>query len=79
MLNKDKLRAVISAHGENQGVLAGALGITRVTLCRKINERHGEFWLSEINAIAERYKLTTEQIGEIFSAQQYLEKIQKGE
>ena len=39
-MNKNKLLAVIAEHGETQKTLAEALGITRVTLCKKISEKN---------------------------------------
>lgn len=67
-MNKNKLRAVIEEHGENQSVLAEALGISRVTLSRKINEKEQTkgFSQPEIGAIIKRYNLTSEQVQEIF-------------
>lgn len=68
-MNKNKLISVIAEHGENQGILAAALGMSRVTFSRKISE-NGEaaFTQPEISAIKKRYNLTCEQIDEIFFA-----------
>ena len=38
-VNKKKLKAAIAEHGETQKILAEALGISRVTLCRKMSEK----------------------------------------
>ncbi|MCH5205687.1 MAG: helix-turn-helix domain-containing protein [Oscillospiraceae bacterium] len=69
-MNKNKLRAVLEEHGENQSVLAEALGISRVTLSRKINEKEHTkgFSQPEISTIMKRYNLTMEQVNEIFFA-----------
>lgn len=69
-MNKKKLRAILEEHGENQTVLAEALGMSRVTLSRKINEKGQTkgFSQPEISAIIERYNLTSDQIHEIFFA-----------
>ena len=68
-MNKSKLMAIITEHGETQSVLAEALGISRVTLSRKISESHtAKFTQAEISAIIKRYKLTEEQVTSIFFA-----------
>lgn len=69
-MNKNKLRAVIADHGENQEIFADALGMSRVTLSRKINEKKQTkgFSQPEISAIIKRYNLTHEQVADIFLA-----------
>lgn len=64
-MNIKMLRAKMVLKGENQGVLADALEISRVTLCLKMNGKV-DFKQSEIEAIAERYELTADEIKEIF-------------
>ena len=70
-MNKNKLRAILAEHGENQSALAEALGISRVTLSRKINEKEQTkgFSQPEISTIMKRYNLTMEQVNEIFFAE----------
>lgn len=69
-MNKHKLMAVITEHGENQTILADALGISRVTLSKKINEKHNAvFTHPEIAAIKKRYSLSDSEISSIFFAQ----------
>lgn len=68
-MNKCKLLAVLAAHGENQTKLADFLGISRVTLSKKINEkRNAVFTQPEISAIKKRYKLSDTDISSIFFA-----------
>ena len=68
-MNKNKLMAVLVAHGENQRTLADALGISRVTLSRKISEkREAVFSQPEISIIRKRYNLTDEDVIGIFFA-----------
>lgn len=67
-MNKNKLLAVLAAHGETQKVLAEALGMSRVTLSKKINDRHSTFTQPEISIIKERYNLNSEELTAIFFA-----------
>lgn len=68
-MNKNKLLAVIAEHGETQKILAEALGITRVTLCKKISEKNkAVFTQPEISVIKHRYNLSDEAITAIFFA-----------
>lgn len=57
-------------HGDNQNILAAALGISRVTLSRKINEKEETkgFSQPEISTIIKRYNLTDKQVNDIFFA-----------
>ncbi len=69
-MNKNKLLAVIAEHGETQKTLAEALGITRVTLCKKNREKNKSvFTQPEISAIKRRYKLSAEAVSAIFFAE----------
>lgn len=69
-MNRNKLLAVIAEHGENQKVLAEYLGITRVTLCKKISEKSDAvFTQPEISAIKKRYNLSDEAVSAIFFAE----------
>ncbi len=66
-MNKNKLISVMVKYGDTQRVLAEALGITRVTLCSKINEKHGAvFTQPEMRIIKTRYSLTDKEVAEIF-------------
>lgn len=66
-MDKQKLKALLVEHGETQAKLAEALGISRVTLSSKINEKKGAvFTQPEISAIKKRYALSDTQISEIF-------------
>ena len=64
-MDKAKFKSVMVLHGETQGRLAEALGMTKETLSRKLNEQ-GEFSQSEIKAIKNRYHLTPEEVDAIF-------------
>ncbi|MBR6875497.1 MAG: hypothetical protein IKN00_04320 [Bacteroidales bacterium] len=64
-MNKDLLRSVIVAHGDNMGKLAEAMGMQQSALSNRINGLV-EFRQSEINFIRHRYNLTPEQMQDIF-------------
>lgn len=69
-MNKRLLESRMVEHGDNQAILAGALGISTSRLNNKINGRNGaQFWASEIRAIAERYGLKAKDIVDIFFAE----------
>lgn len=69
LMNKNKLLAVIAEHGDNQSKLADCLGISRVTLSKKINEkRNAVFTQPEISAIKKRYQLSDSEVSAIFFA-----------
>lgn len=69
-MNKRLLESRMVEHGDNQAILAGALGISTSRLNNKINGRKGaQFWASEIRAIAERYGLKAKEIVDIFFAE----------
>lgn len=66
-MNKNKLRAVLADNGDNYEKLAGYLGISVSTLSDKINERNSiGFTQPEMKQIKDRYRLTPEQIDNIF-------------
>lgn len=68
-MNKKKLKAAIAEHGETQKILAEALGISRVTLCRKMSEKaEAVFTQPEMSFIKKRYGLTDEAVSAIFFA-----------
>lgn len=62
---KDKLREVLEAYGHTQNDLAELLGITYQSVSIKINGKK-DFNQSEIKKIAKMYKLTAEQVYDIF-------------
>ncbi len=66
-MNKLRLESVMRIHGDTGTSLAVYLGIARTTFSAKINETNGaEFTQGEISAIKEKYKLTPEDIVNIF-------------
>ncbi len=67
-MNKDLLRSVIVAHGDNMGKLAEAMGMQQSALSNRVNGLV-EFRQGEINFIRHRYNLTPEQMQDIFFAE----------
>lgn len=68
-VNKNKFKGMLANRGENQKTLAEAMGMSRVTLSRKINESHNaSFKLPEIEVIKARYRLTSTEVNDIFFA-----------
>jgi len=66
-MNKNELEAIMKRFGDTQETLADALGISRVCLNSKINERNNaSFTQPEIQRIKARYDLTCTQLEEIF-------------
>ena len=65
MFSKTKLRGKIAENGLNQEKLAQAIGISHVSLSKKING-NTDFTLKEVNAIAKTLKLSNEDIIQIF-------------
>lgn len=68
-MNINELKAEMVRHNDNGETLAEALGITRQTLSRKMNDRDAEFNQSEIAIIKNRYDLSGERLNEIFFAE----------
>lgn len=69
-MNKNLLLSIIVEKGENQKILAEALGISRITISRKISEKHdATFTQPEIALIRKRYELTDKQVTAIFFAE----------
>lgn len=64
-MNKTAFRAVMVFNGDDQKKVADALGISAQTVSDKLNGIT-DFKQSEIQALAERYKLTPAQVDEIF-------------
>ena len=65
MLDKNEFRAIIARHGENQGDVALAIGMSPVTLSAKLNGNQ-EFKRCEIELMALRYNMTAEDVRRIF-------------
>ena len=59
------LKSKMALYGDNQVKLAEALNITTNSMCKKLQEKN-EFKRSEIEIIAKRYELTSDEIKEIF-------------
>lgn len=68
-MNKNMLESQMKLNGDTAGTLSEAIGISRQTFSLKINDKGSEFTQSEITSIKNRYKLTPEQIDNIFFAQ----------
>lgn len=65
MVNSKKLKSKMVLFGDNNGSLAKFLGITRQSIGKKISGEQ-DFWQIEIKKISLRYKLTPNEISEIF-------------
>jgi hypothetical protein len=62
-----KLKDIIYLNRDTQGSLADALGISPCRLSHKIHGKdNGQFTQREIKAIIERYKLSAEEVMDIF-------------
>jgi len=69
-MNKKMLESQMKLNGDTAGTLSDIIGISRQTFSLKINDKGSEFTQSEISSIKGRYKLTPEQIDNIFFTQQ---------
>lgn len=67
-MNIQLLKYVIAKNGETAGDLAKFLDMSLTTLSKKMNENGSQFKQKEIGMIAGRYKLTKEEITDIFFA-----------
>ncbi|MBC1522441.1 XRE family transcriptional regulator [Listeria aquatica] len=66
-MDKGKLKSIIVLNNDTQNSLSLFLGISPQTFSSKINEKNGsEFTQTEIKKIKERYKLSAEDINDIF-------------
>lgn len=66
-MNKPMLESLMKLHNDTQADLAQYLGISLSRLNAKINEYRGaQFVQAEIIAIRNRYKLTANQVNQIF-------------
>lgn len=73
MIDKKLLESKMALYGDNQNVLAAALGITIQRLSAKMNAKQvsekvkpAAFTLAEVRIIMQRYKLTPEEVVAIF-------------
>lgn len=64
-MNKNKLKALLVYHGDDQKSLSEILGVTEQTISDKINGL-SDFKLGEIRKIIDHYHLTPDQIDDIF-------------
>ena len=67
-MNSRLLRSIMALHNDTNKSLAEFLGLSEQTVCNKINENETEFKQGEIAMIIKRYKLSAEQIRDIFFA-----------
>lgn len=68
-MDKARLKSLMVLNGDTFITLSQAVGCTRETLSKKINEWEGsEFTQSEIREIKKRYNLTPEEVDMIFFA-----------
>ena len=68
-MNKNMFVSKMKLFGDTQEILATALGISLSRLNAKINETDGaEFKQSEITFFIIRWRLTAEEVGQIFFA-----------
>lgn len=65
MLNKKCLKSAMILNGDTQTALASALGISRISVNRKISGAIS-FTLPEIDTIIQRYGLSADEIVAIF-------------
>lgn len=66
-MNKKILRSIMILNGDTRNSLAEYLNLTPTSLSYKMNESHGRcFDKTEIEAIAKKYGLTSDQITDIF-------------
>jgi len=66
-MNKAKLKSLMVLHGDTNLSLSAELGVSAQRFSMKINESHGaEFTQNEISIIKQKYKLTGDELAEIF-------------
>lgn len=65
-MNSNKLRSKMALYGDTGGTLAKILGISQQRFSAKINDKDAEFTQGEIQAIKDRYKLTPQEVDNIF-------------
>lgn len=64
-MNKNAFKAAMIYNGDDQKAVADAIGVSPQTVSDKLNGVT-DFKQSEIQTLAERYKLTPAQVDEIF-------------
>ena len=64
-MNTNAFKAAMVYNGDTQATTAEFLGISRVALSEKLNQKY-DFRLPEIRMLCERWKLTPEKVYEIF-------------
>ena len=65
MIEKNMLKAKLTAAGETQAQLADFLGVSKATLNAKLNGVR-EFSRLEVESIAMRYQMDKDEVSEIF-------------
>lgn len=69
-MNTNKLKAAMALNQDNGSKLSEALGISHSRFSMKLNSKDGaEFTQGEIHAIKTRYKLSADEVDDIFFAQ----------
>ena len=66
VVNKAKLKSVMTLHGDTNKDLAELLGISEQSVSCKINENGTEFKQGEISKIAAKYLLSPDDVVAIF-------------
>lgn len=64
-MNTNAFKAAMVYNGDTQATTAEFLGISRVALSEKLNQKY-DFRVPEIKMLCERWKLTPEKVYEIF-------------
>lgn len=64
-MNTNAFKAAMVYNGDTQATTAEYLGISRVALSEKLNQKY-DFRVPEIKMLCERWKLTPEKVYEIF-------------
>ncbi len=67
-MNKRLFESKMKLFGDTNKTLANYLGLSIASVSAKKNENGTEFTKSEIDKIKQRYKLTADEINEIFFA-----------
>lgn len=65
-MNANKLKAIMALNGDTGAKLAEALGIARPTFSLKLHNKGTDFTRGEIQIIKDRYKLSAEEVDDIF-------------
>ena len=68
-MNKNLLQSLLAKYGDTQQTLANLLGLSLSRTNAKINSKDGaEFTQGEINVIKKLYRLTLQELNDIFFA-----------